>query len=118
MNREVRKNDINDYSSRTSKDDIDTSTDEEIEYQDGKLQRSSGNTSFHLVNDSTSGLDSDTAPLSLSQTLSASGSYNMELQTCRGVSTFAYRAKKRKILADIQQSSSRESLKAKIDKSI
>ncbi len=74
MKREVRKNDIIDYSSsEESKDDIETSTDEEIEYsyQDGKLQRSSGNTSFHVVNDSNSGLDPDTAPLSLSQTLSA-----------------------------------------------
>ena len=85
MKREVRKSDISDYSSKASKDDIDTSKDEEIEYRDGKLQRSSGNTSFHLVNDSDSKPDSDTASLSLSQTVTASGSYNMNLGSCNAV---------------------------------
>lgn len=117
MRREVRKSDIRDFSSSASKDDIDTSKDEEIEYRDGKLQRSSGNTSFHLVNDSDSHPDSDTPSLSLSQTLSGSGSYNMELQTCRRVGRFVYRAEMRKILADIRDSSNEEGLTAKIDKS-
>ncbi len=84
MRREVHKSDISDYSSKASKDDIDTFK-EEVDYRDGKLQRSSGNTSFHLVNDSDSKPDSDTASLSLSQTVTASGSYNMNLGSCNAV---------------------------------
>ena len=120
MKREVRKSDISDYSSKASKDDIDTSKDEEIEYRDGKLQRSSGNTSFHLVNDSNSDRehDSDTNSLSLSQTFAASGSYNMKLGSCSAVNRNAYRTKKKKVLAAISGSlSEKESLNAKIDKS-
>lgn len=117
MKREVRRIDVSEYSSEASRDDIDTSKDEEVVYREGKLQRSSGNTSFHLVNDSDSDTNSDTDSLSLSQKFSASGSYDMQLQTCRKVNRFAYAARKKKILADIQRSS-KEGLKANFDKSI
>ena len=117
MKREVRRGDVSEYSSEATREDIDTSKEEEIEYRKGKLQHSSGNTSFHLINGSDSDPDPDLDPVSLSQKFYASGSYDMKLQACRKLNKFAHRALKRKIFADLRQDPSEEDLKAKIDKS-
>ena len=117
MKREIRRGDISEYSSEAPRDDIDTSRDEEVEYRGEKLQRSSGNTTFHLVNDTDGNSDPDMDSWSLSQTFSASGSYNMQLKSCHKINKFTYDTRKKKILADIQSSSKEEGLKANIDKS-
>lgn len=115
MKRTVRKDDVEEYSNDANKDDIDTSKDEEIQYRSGKLERSAGRTSFHLVNDSSSD-NSDLEPFSLSQTFAARGSYLMELQSCRTHKVRAFGAQKKKIMSEMQHNSKEEGLKSTVNK--
>ncbi len=115
MHRKIRKTDVSEYSDEEPSDDIDTAQDEEIQYRSGRLERSSGKASFHLVNDSNTGTDQDAQ--SLSEAFAASGSYQMELQTCRMLSRYSFGIKKRRIFSEIEHSSEERDLKAVIDKS-
>lgn len=115
MHRKIRKADVSEYSTEEPSEDIDTTQDEEIQYRSGRLERSSGNSTVHLVNSSNSEIDLDT--VSLSQALAASGAYRMELQTCRKLGKYAYGVQKRRILSEMGKSSREEDLKATIDKS-
>ncbi len=99
MHRAIRKVDVSEYSNEDPSDDIDTAQDEEIQYRSGRLERSSGNATFHLVNDSNSDTDQD--PQSLSKAFAASGSYRMELQSCRQLNYYAFSVQKRRILSEI-----------------
>ena len=114
MQRRIRKEDVSEYSTQEPSDDIDTEQDEEVLYRSGRLERSSGNTTVHLVNSST---NLELNSLSLSQALAATGSYKMELRTCRRIGKYAYGAQKRRILSEIGGNSKEEDLKATIDKS-
>lgn len=113
MRRTIHKVDVSEYASEEPSEDVETAQDEEIQYQSGRMERSSGNTSVYLVNNSNSDLDS----ISLSQAFAASGSYKMELQTCRRVSKYAYGVQKRRIWSEIGRGSKEEDLKATFDKS-
>ena len=53
MQRRICKEDVSEYSTEELSDDIDTEQDEEVLYRSGRLKRSSGNTTVHLVNSST-----------------------------------------------------------------
>lgn len=110
MHRKIRKVDV---STEEQSDDIDTDQDEEIQYRSGRLERSSGNTTIHLVNNS----HSDSDGLSLSRAFAASGSYSMELQTCRKLSQYTYAARKKRILSEMGQDPKEGDLKAMINKS-
>ena len=114
MQRRISKEDVSEYSTEEPSDDIDTEQDEEVLYRSGRLEWSSGNTTVHLVNSST-GLELNS--LSLSQALAATGSYKMELRTCRRIGKYVYGAQKRRILSEIGGNSKEEDLKATIDKS-
>lgn len=115
MHRRIRKVDVSEYSTEETSEDIDTAQDEEVQYRSGRLERSSGNATVHLVNNSNSNIDLDS--VSLSQAFAASGSYRMELRTCRKLGKYAYGVQKRRILSEMGQSSNEEDLKATIDKS-
>ena len=115
MQRKIRKEDVSELSSEDSMEDIDTAQDEEIQYRSGRLERSSGNTMIHFVNESDTGTEADT--VSLSQAFSATGSYNMELKSCSMINQSMFRVQKNKILSEMKKSSKEESLKAKVDKS-
>ncbi|ORU94288.1 MAG: hypothetical protein A6F71_09225 [Cycloclasticus sp. symbiont of Poecilosclerida sp. M] len=115
MQRKIRKEDVSEFSSEDSLEDIDTAQDEEIQYRSGRLERSSGNTMFHPVNASDTGTTADT--VSLSQAFSATGSYRMELESCRKISQYMFGVQKKKILSEMKKNPQQESLKAKIDKS-
>lgn len=112
MHRSIRKADV---TSEKLSDGIDTAQDEEVQYRSGRLERSSGNASFHLVKNSEA--DEEPSPMSLSQAFAATGSYTMELQACRKLSKDAFAVRKRRIMSAISQSLSEESLKANLDKS-
>ena len=109
MHRRIRKIDITDDISK----DIDSSTDEDIQYRSGKLERSSGSTSFYLVNDSDSYTGEEL--FSLSRTFSGSGSYSMDLQSCRKVNKYTFKVQKRKIFSEMRDNSKEEGLRATID---
>ena len=115
MHRSIRKEDVSEISDEDSLEDIDTAQDDEIQYRSGRLERASGNTMFHPVNESDTETNADT--VSLSQTFSATGSYNMELKNCRKISQYMFGVQKKKILSEMEKNSQQESLKAKIDKS-
>ncbi len=114
MKRTIRKDDVGEYSSGANKADVDTMKDEEIQYRSGKLERSAGNTFFHLVNDSSFN-NSDLESFSLSQTFSARGSYTMELQFCRRLNS-VFSAKRNKILSEMKRDSKEEGLQAIVNK--
>lgn len=115
MHRKVRKDDVSEYSTGEPSEDLETETDEEVQYRSGRMERSSGNVSAHLVNSTDSDLDNDS--IALLQTFAASGSYIMELQTCRRVSKTAYRVHTKKIRFEMGHDSKEEDLKAIINKS-
>ena len=115
MHRSIRKEDMSEISGEDSLEDIDTAQDDEIQYRSGRLERASGNTMFHPVNESDTGTNADT--VSLSQTFSATGSYNMELKSCRKVNQYMFGVQKKKILSEMKKNSKHDSLKAKIDRS-
>ena len=111
MHRKIRKVDV---SAEEQSEQVDTEQDEDIQYRSGRLERSSGNTTVHLVNNSHS--NSEESQVSLSQALAASGSYIMELKTCRKLGKYAYGVQKRRILSEMGQCKE-EDLKAARDKS-
>ena len=113
MKRSVRRGDVSQYSIDAPAEDIDTSKDEEVEYESGKLKRSSGNATFHLLNDSLNEVESD---FSLTQAFSASGSYSLELQECNNINSYAYRVQKKKVMSEMRKSKE-EDLTATVDKS-
>ena len=105
---------MSELSSEDSMEDIDTAQDEEIQYRSGRLERSSGNTMIHLVN------ESDTVPVdtvSISQAFSAAGSYSMELKSCRTIDPYMFDIQKNNIQSEMKNNSMEEGLKAKVDKS-
>ena len=114
MHRTIRKADVT--SEKLSKD-IDTAQDEEVQYRGGRMEQSSGNTSFHLVETSDPADDDELPPVSLSQAFAAAGSYRMELKVCRKLSQDTFAVRKRRIMSDIDQSLGAENLKATIDRS-
>ena len=114
MQRKIRKEDVSELSSEDSMEDIDTAQDEEIQYRSGRLERSSGNTMIHLVN------ESDTVPIdtvSISQAFSAAGSYSMELKSCRTIDPYMFNIQKNNIQSEMKNNSMEEGLKARVDKS-
>ena len=113
MHRTIRKADVT--SEKLSKD-IDTAQDEEVQYRGERMEQSSGNTSFHLVETSYPA-DDELPPVSLSQAFAAAGSYRMELKVCRKLSQDTFAVRKRRIMSDIDQSLGAENLKATIDRS-
>lgn len=114
MKRTIRRDDVSEYSNEVTKDDIDTTKDEEIQYRSGRLEKSSGVTTFHLVNNSYN--DSDLESFSLSRAFSASGSYKMELQACRRVNNRALGVQKKRIFSEMKRDSKEEGLKASVNK--
>ena len=82
MHRFIDSKDVIDYSTGARKRDIQLQKDEDIEYRDGILQHSSGDTSFKIQNkkgitEPESGQEKD-----FSDAFSAHGSYNLDLQRC------------------------------------
>jgi hypothetical protein len=113
MHRTIRKADI---TSEKRSPDVDTAQDEDIQYRSGRLERSSGNTSFHLVNHTSPG--AELPPMSLSQAFAATGSYRMELESCRKLSMHALAEQKRAIMSQVIQRLGEEGLRATIDESM
>jgi hypothetical protein len=106
MHRKIRKVDMG---SEEQSKDVDMEQDEDVQYRSGRLERSSGNATVVVVNNSTS---DDSDPLfSLSQAFAASGSYKMELKACRKLEKYTYLAQKRRILSEMRQDSKEEDLK-------
>ena len=115
MQRTIRKEDMSELSSEDSMEDIDSAQDEEIQYRSGRLERSSGSTMVHLVNNSDTGTETDT--VSLSQAFFATGSFSMELKSCRMLNQYMFGIQKNKILSEMKKNPEEENLKAKVDKS-
>ena len=117
MHRKIRKSDVTELSGQEKMSgDIETAQDEDIQYRSGRLERSSGNASFNLANDSNSDSDGDLETLSLSQAFAASGSYAMELRACRRLNKYMFSVQKRRILYELS-TSLEEGLGANLDKS-
>ena len=119
MQRKIRKADVSEYSNEEEpSDEIDTTQDEEVEYRSGHLERSSGNASFHLINATTDSVTEDVdETISLSRAFAASGSYKMELQSCRRLNAYSFGVLKRRILSQVMHASKEEDLKATMDRS-
>jgi hypothetical protein len=115
MHRKISKIDVSEYSNDEPSDNIDTEQDEDVQYRSGRLERSSGNTTLRLVNDTNSDIDDDPG-ISLSEAFAASGSYQMELRSCRKLSEYKYVQQKRRIMSEMENIEE-EDLKANIDRS-
>ena len=117
MHRKIRKSDVTELSGQEKMSgDIETAQDEDIQYRSGRLERSSGNASFNLANNSNLDSDGDLEPLSLSQAFAASGSSAMELRACRRINKYMFSVQKRRILYELR-ASLEEGLGANLDKS-
>ena len=115
MKRSIYKADVNEYSTEVPANDVDTFKEEEVEYQSGKLQWSSGNTSFHLDNSSVND-KSDLNSFSLAQAFAASGSYSLYLESCGVMNRYTFGVQKKRIVSEMKRSEE-EDLKATVDKS-
>lgn len=120
MHRRISGKDVSAYSNQEVSDtDVDSSVDEEVEYRNGRLERSSGNSTFNFVNktDSSTADDGEATDFSLSQLFSASGSYLMEVQSCRRLSKYALGLKKKKLFSAMRSDLREEDLTATRDES-
>ena len=77
MHRSVKSGDVIEYSTGARKRDIKLNKEEDIEYRDGYLYHSSGDTSLKFKTRS-----SDESQHSLSDAFSARGSYTLDLEEC------------------------------------
>ena len=109
MHRTVRSEDVSEYSTEKPTDEIETATDEDIEYRLGRLEKSSGNTTFRLVNKTNSDVNSS---FSLEQAFAGRGSYSMGLDSCRKMNKYAMSLQKKKVLSEMQTNSKEEGLAA------
>ena len=75
----MSSDDVIDYSTGARKRDIQLMKEEEIEYRDGVLQHSSGDTSFKIQNRHQTETGQEKK---LSDAFSAHGSYTLDLQRC------------------------------------
>ena len=82
MHRFVDSNDVIDYSTGARKRDIQLKKAEDIEYRDGILQHSSGDTSFKIQNTNDIAQPENSQEKEFSDAFSAHGSYNLDLQQC------------------------------------
>ena len=82
MHRFIGSDDIIDYSTGARKRDIQLTKDEDIEYRDGILYHSSGDTSFKINNRHSIEEPRDKQQKSFSDAFSAHGSYSLDLQQC------------------------------------
>ena len=82
MHRSIDGSDVIEYSTGARKRDIQLSREEDIEYRDGILQHSSGDTSFKIQ--SKTGIKETDSPQqkTFSDAFSAHGSYTLDLQQC------------------------------------
>lgn len=119
MNRSIHDMDIKEYSTGPKRDDIESTMQEEIEYRNGQLERSTGNMVIQMVN-SSNGLDineeeNEDGP-SLSRAFSASGKYQLELQDCVELSTDSFKSVRNSIKSRMRHSAA-EGLKVHLDTS-
>ena len=82
MHRFIESDDVIDYSTGARKRDIQLTKDEDIEYRDGVLYHSSGDTSFKIKNKNSVEEPQDTQEMLFSGAFSARGSYTLDLQQC------------------------------------
>ena len=82
MHRSIDSKDVIDYSTGAKKRDIQLRKEEDIEYRNGVLQRSSGDTSFKVQ--SKNGIEEphSSQEKEFSDAFSAHGSYTLDLQRC------------------------------------
>ena len=82
MHRSIDGKDVIDYSTGARKRDIQLRKEEDIEYRDGILQHSSGDTSFKIQNKNSIEEPRSSQEKEFSDAFSAHGSYNLDLQRC------------------------------------
>ena len=82
MHRSVDSKDVIDYSTGARKRDIQLRKEEDIEYRDGVLQHSSGDTSFKIENKNDIKEPQHSQEKEFSDAFSAHGSYTLDLQRC------------------------------------
>ena len=110
MHRHIDNDDVIDYSSGARKKNIKMFKDEDIEYRDSILQRSSGNTVIKIKEGKHQGEEHRL----LSDAFSAIGSYTLDLQNCY-VST--QNRHKRSSIDQMDENLMEENLKAHFDRS-
>jgi len=113
MHREIHTDDVSEFSSETDTEDIETDTSEDIQYRNGRLEKSSGSTFFNLVDDDPSDVVDDS--FSLSRALSVSGTYNMDVIICQALDEKLYSEQRQKLFSEISYNSKEEGLKPNID---
>ena len=82
MHRVVESDDVIDYSTGAKKRDIQLTKDEDIEYRDGILYHSSGDTLIKIKNKKYVQEPPDEHQNSFSDAFSAHGSFTLDLQQC------------------------------------
>ena len=82
MHRSIDGKDVIDYSTGARKRDIQLRKEEDIEYRDGILQHSSGDTSFKIQNKNSIEEPQSSQEKEFSDAFSARGSYSLDLQQC------------------------------------
>lgn len=87
MHRFVDSKDVIDYSTGARKRDIQLTKDEDIEYRDGILQHSSGDTSVKVKNSRDIEEQNDELNKQFSDVFSAHGSYSLDLERCQARTT-------------------------------
>lgn len=118
MNRSIHEVDITEYSTGSKPEDVVSSTQEELEYRNGKLEYSAGNMVVQVVEDSEDYLNKEEQEgrPSFSKIVSARGRYSLTLHECHEETTTSSSVHKKRVQSNMKHSVVEE-LKAKIDAS-
>ena len=114
MHRRIEEDDVISYSTGAPKEDLKFTQNEDIEYRNGSLHHSSGNTEVKIKDSQGRENEDDDQP-SLSDILSARGSYTLDLQHCYSAPQRQGDRQRRNV--QIDENMQQEDLSAKFDKS-
>ena len=103
MHRSVTNKDVIDYSTGARKRDIQLRKEEDIEYRNGILQHSSGDTSFKIQNKNGIKEPQHTQEKEFSDVFSAHGSYTLDLQRCHTLTRKDGARRKRSLISQMNR---------------
>ena len=108
MHRNIESEDVIEYSTGAKKKHFKLERNEDIEYRDGKLYHSSGDTDIKLKGKDEQNGDQ----MSLSKAFSAHGSFSLDLEQCYSPSHRARARQRRSLSIRMNQDMTEEGLKA------
>ena len=113
MHRHIEGDDVIDYSTGAKKKDVKLLKDEDIEYRDGFLYHSSGNTVLRIKH----GQNAKAVEKSVTEAFAAEGSFTLDLEHCYVPAKHVQSRHRRSVDEEMQKDSTEEDIKIHYNKS-